>query len=80
MPILLRLGPYRFHCYAADRHEPPHVHVERDRSRAKFWLDPVRCQENNGFTAAELRRVSRIVERHQASLSEAWHEFFRDAD
>jgi Protein of unknown function (DUF2442) len=30
MPTLLTVGPYRFFCYAGDRDEPPHVHVERD--------------------------------------------------
>jgi len=41
MPTVMHIGPYRFFFYAGDRDEPPHVHVERDRSNAKFWLDPV---------------------------------------
>ena len=32
----------RFIFYSADRDEPPHVHVEREESEAKFWIDPVR--------------------------------------
>jgi hypothetical protein len=32
MPIVLRIGPYRFFFYAGDRPEPPHIHVERERS------------------------------------------------
>ncbi len=39
MPTVLTEGPYRF-FYAGDREEPPHVHVERDRQTAKFWLQP----------------------------------------
>ena len=35
-------GPYRLFFYSFDCHEPPHVHVERERNKAKFWLDPVR--------------------------------------
>jgi hypothetical protein len=42
MPTVLRLGPYRFFFYAGDVDEPSHVHVERDKDKAKFWLDPVR--------------------------------------
>ena len=42
MPTILRQGPYRFFFYAGDRDEPVHVHVERDDSIAKFWLDPLR--------------------------------------
>jgi hypothetical protein len=44
MPTVLCIGPYRFFFYAGDRNEPEHIHVERDRSNAKFWLDPVRLQ------------------------------------
>jgi len=38
MPTLLKIGPYRFFCYAGDRDEPPHVHIERDNDEAKYWL------------------------------------------
>jgi hypothetical protein len=40
MPTILRHGPYRFFFYAGDADEPPHVHVERDDNKAKFWLAP----------------------------------------
>jgi len=42
MPTALRTGPYRFFFYAGDRDEPPHVDIERENKRAKFWLNPVR--------------------------------------
>lgn len=80
MPVFMRLGPYRLLCYAMDRHEPAHVHVERERMTAKFWLDPVRCARNNGFKAVELGRIRRLIETNQAALLEAWNEFFRDAN
>ena len=51
MPTVLRIGPYRFFFYAGARDEPPHVHVERDRSNAKFWLDPVRLQKSADLVA-----------------------------
>jgi hypothetical protein len=41
--------------------------VERDASRAKFWLDPVRLARSGGFAAAELREVERLVVANQAS-------------
>src|SRR5687768_9394727 len=58
------------------RAEPPHVHVERDENRAKFWLDPVRLHESGGFRGAELNRVAALVGEHQALLLEAWREYF----
>ena len=49
MPTVLRVGPLRFFFYAGDGAEPPHIHVERDDSEAKFWLDPVRLERSRGF-------------------------------
>jgi hypothetical protein len=62
MPTVLRSGPYRFFFYAGDRHEPPHVHIEREDNVAKFWLEPIRLEESGGFNRAELGRMQRIVE------------------
>ena len=76
MPTILRAGPYRFFFYSADREEAPHVHVEREAKRAKFWLDPVRLHESRGFNRAEINRLRGLVERNESRLLEAWHEFF----
>ena len=48
MPTILELGPYRFFFYANDIDEPAHIHVQRDRYKAKFWLKPVRLQQSGG--------------------------------
>jgi len=40
MPNVLRTGPLPFLLLLLDRHDPPHVHVERQEMNAKFWLDP----------------------------------------
>ena len=76
MPTVLSVGPYRFFFYSGDLREPAHVHVERDDNVAKFWLDPVRLQTSEGFNAAELRRIQRIVEGNRNTLIEAWNEYF----
>ncbi|WP_204141609.1 DUF4160 domain-containing protein [Halomicronema sp. CCY15110] len=76
MPTLLRVGPYRFFCYAGDRDEPPHVHVERDNGLAKFWLNPIRLQSNKGFAAIEINRIQKLIADHQQQLLEAWDDFF----
>jgi Domain of unknown function (DUF4160) len=76
MPTLLRVGPYRFFCYAGDRDEPPHVHIERDSGEAKFWLTPVRLQFNKGFSSNEINRIQKLTEENQQQLLEAWHDFF----
>lgn len=78
MPTVLHLGPYRFLFYAGDRDEPPHVHVERDDSVAKFWLDPVRLQRSGGFRRVEIQRIQRLVIRNRERLLRSWNDYFID--
>jgi hypothetical protein len=62
--------------YSADHQEPPHVHVERDELRAKFWLDPVRLENSRGFRRIEIRQIEKLVADNAGLLLEAWHEYF----
>jgi hypothetical protein len=78
MPTVFRSGPYRFFFYSADRAEPPHIHVERDESAAKFWLIPVRLEYNQDFAAFEILRLEALIENNLPLLLRAWDEFFAD--
>jgi hypothetical protein len=78
MPTVLRSGPYRLFFYAGDGDEPMHVHVERDESIAKFWMNPVRLQSSGGFRRPELSKIEQLVKTHRQRLIEAWNEYFRD--
>ena len=78
MPTLLTVGPYRFFCYAGDQDEPPHVHIERDKDEAKFWLDPIRIQSNRGFSRTEINRIQKLIEEHKEQLLAGWNDFFND--
>jgi hypothetical protein len=49
MPTIDTIGPYRFFFYSGDSNEPSHIHVEREKFKAKFWLDPVRFEYSKGF-------------------------------
>jgi hypothetical protein len=52
-------------------------HVKRDRSEAKFWIDPlVELAGNWGFARHELARVRQLVVSHRDLILEAWHEHF----
>ena len=77
MPTILRSGPYRLFFYASDWDEPPHVHIERDERKAKYWLDPVRLQLNQGFRPIELREIEKLVDQRQAELLEGWRAYFK---
>ena len=72
MPTLFRSGPYRIYTFSHDLREPPHVHVDRERFSAKFWLQPVGLARNLGFGARELRRIQGLIEQKQTELLEAW--------
>jgi hypothetical protein len=77
MPTVLRAGPYRFFFYAGDGSEPPHIHVERDDSEAKFGLDPVWLHRSHGFGRKEINQIRQLVESRREQLLESWDEFFR---
>lgn len=67
-------GPYRLFFTSFDCSEPPHIHVERDESTCKFWLNPLMLARSHGFTALELSRIRRIIERNHKRIMEAWHD------
>lgn len=54
------------------------MHVRRDDRRAKFWIKPVALADNSGFPAAELNRLTEIIEGRQDEIERAWHEHFGD--
>jgi hypothetical protein len=77
VPVVLRVGPYRFFFYPADRNEPRHVHVERDDKEAKFWLDPSpRMVYNHGFGAGEIRQILKVIYANLVRLRRRWDAFF----
>lgn len=78
MPVILREGPYSFSFYSDDRREPPHIHVRRDRNRAKFWLNPLNLAKNQGFAQSELNRIARIIEREETTLKTKWYDYFNE--
>jgi hypothetical protein len=76
VPTVLRVGPYRFFFFSNENDEPPHIHVQRDRALAKFWLEPVALAQSSNFPAHELGTVRDLVVEHRGKLIAAWHEYF----
>jgi hypothetical protein len=75
MPTIQKIpGPYRFFFYSFDCNEPRHVHVRREKSLCKFWLDPVSLAANDGFSATELNRIRGMIVKNLDRLVEAWNE------
>jgi len=76
MPTALTLGPYHFLFFSTDRSEPPHIHVSRDKSLAKFWLEDVSLAKSKGFADHELNVIERLVVEHRDTLRKAWDDYF----
>jgi hypothetical protein len=74
MPVVLRIGRYRFFFFSNEGREPPHIHVRASGDEAKFWLDPVQLSANYGFNASEINEIEHLVVEHREDLLEAWHE------
>ncbi len=69
IPILLLCGGPEW---------PPHVHVERDFNKAKFWLQPVDYESSVGFSRGELMDIYRLIFENQPLLLECWNGYLSD--
>jgi hypothetical protein len=78
MPTLFRIRGYHVAFYAADRNEPPHVHVTHENKEAKFWMTPfVRLARNKGFRPHELTEIEKVIVARAEEILETWHGYFR---
>jgi hypothetical protein len=79
MPEIFRERGFRFFFYSNEGYprEIAHIHVEKERHEAKFWLNPeVRVAYNDGYDARTLRELMKIVEANRERIERAWNEFF----
>ena len=71
-----RVGPYEFRFYAADRGEPPHVHIYHDRAEAKISLENPPRLERSSLNPKDLKKATRVVEENLDYMVSVWHDFF----
>ena len=76
MSTVLRSGPYRFYFYSHEPNEPSHIHIDRDKLSAKYWLNPVSLASNIGFSEKELQKIREIIEENQLMFVEVWNDYF----
>ncbi len=78
MPTVLRIGPYRFFFYSNEGSEPVHIHIhiQRDRMVAKFWLKPITLAGSTRFSPSELKKLESLVIDHKETFMEVWNEHF----
>lgn len=75
MPTVLRKKGYRFFFYIND-HTPPHIHVEKERSTAKFNLQNVELLKSRRFNAKEIREIRKLVLENSELFKSKWDEYF----
>ncbi|MGH9891810.1 MAG: DUF4160 domain-containing protein [bacterium] len=75
-PTISRIGPYRFFFNANEGAEPAHVHVQRERMLAKFWLEPAELELSVELGVSELNALRKIVEGNASAFRESWKELF----
>ena len=76
MPTVLKIGPYRFFFYSNENGDPAHIHIQRERMLAKFWLRPVALASSTRFAPKELRTLGKLVVENRDAFLEAWNGYF----
>ncbi len=76
MPTVLRIGPFRFFFYSNEKGESAHIHIQRERMLAKFWLQPIALASSTRFSPKELSKLESLVKENKEILLEAWNEYF----
>jgi hypothetical protein len=56
--------------------EPPHIHVKRENTVAKVWVDPVALERAGGFSRVELNAILELVQEHRERSLRSGYEFF----
>lgn len=64
---------FSFRMYFNEGTEPPHLHVVRGGSAAKFWLNPVELCWNRGFNRGEFRWLHGQIGSRIEFFLEQWH-------
>ena len=76
MPLILRWKGYKFLFYALDVHEPPHIHVRKNKNELKIWLESMEVAKNIGFKDHEINEIYAKVKEEQDNFLKGWHDFF----
>jgi hypothetical protein len=78
MPTVLRWNGYRFYFFSNEGDEPPHIHVDKADSTAKFWLAEIEVARRIGFSNREIGELSAKVREERERFMEAWRDHFGD--
>lgn len=75
-PTILKEGSYRYY-FNSNEETRMHIHVESDKGKAKFWLEPtIELSFYKGFRQYELNEILQVIQSHEQEFKDAWHEHF----
>jgi hypothetical protein len=72
MPVVLRVKGYPCFFYEVDLNELPHVHVAKQGSEAKCWVNPIGLAKSRGFREHELNEIATILAERQEESLQVW--------
>ena len=78
MPTIFNEKGWRFFFFSNEGNprEPVHVHVTGGGGAAKFWVDPLRYDSSQGYSAKQLRDIEAIIACRVDDIKEAWNVHF----
>jgi hypothetical protein len=74
MPTVLIKRGYRFFFYIND-HTPPHIHIEKERSTAKFDLKNAELIKSRRFNASEIAEIRKLVVENIELFKSKWDDY-----
>jgi len=81
MPKVFLWHGYRFHFFSNEGNplEPYHIHVQKNKNRAKYWIDPnLILDYNYGFTSKELKQFREVIIENENIIKDKWNEYFNN--
>lgn len=72
MITIYRSGQYRFYVNSGYHLEQPYICVKYQGHFAKFSLQPLALQSNNGFSRTELGRIQQAISDARDQLLKHW--------
>lgn len=73
-----RVAGFKFCFHSGFGAGRPHVYVKKESSVAKYALDSVQLQSNDGFTRSELGRIEQLVLDNRNILLHQWTSHVRN--
>lgn len=74
MPTIHSDKGFRFFLFTNEGRGEPRIHVDQDRSYARFSLQPVAMERALGFRDKELAEIRGIIEQYRGVFLMKWDE------